>query len=301
MRPFSDKQIALLENFAAQAVIAMENARLITEQREALEQQTATAEVLQVINASPGNLAPVFDAMLEKATDLCAAAFGILWTFDGEHYHAVAFRNVPPAYSEFLRDPPPATPLTPLGRIAAGEAFAQIADMADEIFAAGGPLFHRAVELGGFRTIVGVPLRKDAVLLGAITIYRQEVRPFSDKQIALLQNFAAQAVIAMENARLLNEIRQRQEELRITFENMGDGVAMFDETQHLVAWNRKFQDILDVPDDIIARRQTFSEYVRYLAERGEYGPEPTRRSRCAGSSSKRVNPEPMSAPGRMGG
>ena len=273
IRPFSDKQIALLQNFAAQAVIAMENARLITEQREALEQQTATAEVLQVINASPGNLAPVFDAMLQKATDLCAAAFGILWTFDGEHYHANAFRNVPPAYAEFLRDPPPATPLTPLGRIAAGEAFAHIADIADEIFAAGGPLFHRAVEFGGFRTMVGVALRKDAVLLGAITIYRQEVRPFSDKQIVLLQNFAAQAVVAMENARLLDEIRQRQEELHITFENMGDGVAMFDETQHLVAWNRKFQDILDVPDDIIARRQTYYEYVRYLAERGEFGPD----------------------------
>jgi two-component system, NtrC family, sensor kinase len=274
VRPFSEGEIALLESFAAQAVVAMENARLITEQREALEQQTATAEVLQVINASPGNLTPVFDAMLEKAMRLCEAAFGILWTFDGDHYHAVAFRNVPTAYSEFLRDPPPATPLTPLGRIAAGEAFAHIADMADETFAAGGPMFHRAVELGGFRTIVGVSLRKDAVLLGAITIYRQEVRPFSDKQIVLLQNFAAQAVVAMENARLLDEIRQRQDELRITFENMGDGVAMFDETQHLVAWNRKFQDILDVPEDIIARRQTFTEYVRYLAERGEFGPDP---------------------------
>ena len=273
VQPFSKREIALLESFAAQAVIAMENARLINEQREALEQQTATAEVLQVINTSPGNLAPVFDAMLQKATDLCTAASGILWTFDGEHYHANAFRNVPTAYAEFLRDPPPATPLTPLGRIAAGEAFAHIADIADEVFAPGGPLFHRAVEFGGFRTMVGVALRKDAVLLGAITIYRQEVRPFSDKQIVLLENFAAQAVVAMENARLLNEVRQRQEELRVTFENMGDGVAMFGETQHLVAWNRKFQDILDVPDNIIARRQTFSEYVRYLADRGEYGSE----------------------------
>ncbi|MFL5288341.1 MAG: GAF domain-containing protein [Rhodopila sp.] len=269
---FAKAQVALLENFSAQAVVAMENARLLTEQREALERQTATAEVLQVINTSPGNLTPVFDAILQKATDLCAAAFGILWMFDGEHYDAAAFRNVPLAYREFLRDPPPATPLTPLGRIAAGEAFAQIADMADESFAAGGPMFNRAVELGRFRTIVGVQLRKDAGLLGAITIYRQEVRPFSDKQIVLLQNFAAQAVVAMENARLLDEIRQRQEELRVTFENMGDGVAMFDEAPRLVAWNRQFQELLDVPDGVLADRLTYEDYIHYLTSRGEYGP-----------------------------
>jgi signal transduction histidine kinase len=276
MRPFSDKQIALLQNFSAQAVIAMENARLLTETREALEQQTATAEVLGVINASPGKLIPVFDTMLEKAMHLCEAAFGILWTYEEGRFHAPALRSVPPAFAEFLRKPlGPFHPGSGLMRLLQGEDLIINSDMADEeIYRAGDALRRAIVDLGGARTAVNVSLRKEQTLLGAITVFRQEVRPFSDKHIALLQNFAGQAVIAMENARLLDEIRQRQDELRITFENMGDGVAMFDEGQRLVAWNRKFQDTLDVPDDIIARRQTYSEYVRYLAGRGEYGPDP---------------------------
>ena len=198
----------------------MENARLINEQREALEQQTSTAEVLQVINASPGNLAPVFDTILDKATSLCEAAFGELYGFDGESFPSLALKNVPAAYAASRR----AGPVKPIpgsfaARVIAGEYVIHIPDLKEEEAYRSGNAVRRAmVDLGGARTAIAVALHVDGQIRGGLIIYRQEVRPFSDKQIALLENFASQAVIAMENARLLTEQQEALEQQTATAE-----------------------------------------------------------------------------------
>jgi two-component system, NtrC family, sensor kinase len=183
--------------------------------QEALQQQTALAEVLEVINASAGDLVPVFDAMLEKATHLCEAAYGMLYRYDGEFFHAVVLRGVPAAFAKFMHSPIRPDPRNALGRLLAGESLVHIPDLrTDAAFASGDPLRLATVNLGGARTYLGVPLRDDGVLIGAIGAYRQEVRPFTDRQVALLQNFAAQAVVAINNARLFEEIHAKTADLQ---------------------------------------------------------------------------------------
>src|SRR5262249_30101446 len=211
VRPFTDKQIELVENFAQQAVIAIENTRLLNELRESLEHQTATSEVLQVISASPGELEPVFRAILQKSVTICDAKFATLYLAEGDGFRAVALHNTPPALAEKLEHALVRPgPHVPLGRAVATKTTAHIADMMHErCYIERDPMAVMGVELGGYRTVLAVPMLKDDLMVGAIAAYRQDVRPFSDKQIALVQSFASQAVIAIENSRLLNELRAR--------------------------------------------------------------------------------------------
>src|SRR6516165_10035163 len=219
VRPFTDKQIALVQNFAAQAVIAIENARLLNELRESLEQQTATAEVLKVISTSPGALEPVFDAMLENALRICEAKSGNLFGFNGKAFYLRADLGTPPAFAEFARQPRIWGRDTILGQIASGKLAVHIIDVhADDSSANQDPGRMMAVNVTGARTALGVPMLRENELIGAFVIFRQEVRAFTDKQIALVQNFAAQAVIAIENTRLLNELRQRTADLSESLE-----------------------------------------------------------------------------------
>src|SRR6516165_10504493 len=215
---FADRHVELLKTFADQAGIAIENTRLLNELRqrttdlsESLEQQTATSEVLRVISSSPGDLEPVFGAMLANATGLCEAKFGTLYTYDGNGFHAAAFHNAPPAYVEARKREPVINPLPdqPLGRVASTKQVAQVADItATRPYIERVPSVVTAAELAGYRTAVSVPMLKGDELIGAINLHRQEVRPFTDKQIALVKSFAAQAVVAIENTRLLNELRE---------------------------------------------------------------------------------------------
>ena len=219
VHPFTDKQIELVKNFAAQAVIAIENTRLLNELRqrtddlsESLEQQTATSEVLKVISSSAGKLEPVFAAMLANATRICEAAYGAMWLREDGKLRNVAFHGALPAAFSKLWKAGSEISLdsnVPIARAVRSGKAVKISDLKDDPgYREGHPLQVGAVDLGGIRTLIAVPMLKEGEHVGGITIYRREVRPFTDKQVELVQNFAAQAVIAIENTRLLNELRE---------------------------------------------------------------------------------------------
>jgi signal transduction histidine kinase len=228
VHPFTDRQIDLIKTFADQAVIAIENTRLFEAERtrtrelaEALEQQTATSEVLRVISSSPGELGPVFESILERAVRLCEAKFGTLFLCEGDAFRTVAMRNAPSAFYEFMQQrgaihPAAGTPLDQLSRTK--QVVKRSDDLADQVPSA-------AARLGGARSHLTVPMFKEGELVGAITIYHQEVRPFTDKQIELVKGFASQAVIAIENTRLLNELRQSLRLLEIASQHKSQFVA----------------------------------------------------------------------------
>src|SRR6516164_4463564 len=211
-QPFTDKQVELVTTFADQAVIAIENARLLNELRQrtadltqSLEQQTATSEVLGVISSSPGQLEPVFQTLLENATRLCAAKFGLLYLREGDAFRTVAMHNAPPTFAEVRRRDPLVHPFpgSNLTRLVNTNKVVHVPDItAEQAYIDRNPLYVAAVELGGFRALLVVPMLKEGELVGAIVIYRQEAGPFTDKQIELVRNFAAQAVISIENTRL---------------------------------------------------------------------------------------------------
>ncbi len=212
-KPFTEREISLLESFAAQAVLAIQNARLFNETKEALERQTATAEILEVINSSPANLTPVFDAILRKAHELCGIAHGSLQLWDGECIYAVAVHGMSEQFFNIQHQRRPITETPAVQALLRGERYFQIDDARESAFAAP----RRSADIDGTRTILGVPLRKDGRLLGVIFTTRREVKPFSEKEISLLESFAAQAAIAIENARLLNEVQAKTRDLEEAF------------------------------------------------------------------------------------
>jgi PAS domain S-box-containing protein len=273
VRPFTDNQMALLATFVDQAVIAIENARLVGELRErtaelacSVDELTATSDVLKIISRSSVELETVLDTLVETVTRLCRADQALMWRRQDDKYQMVAMRGLSAEAMRFtVAHPFPLDRSNAAGRAMLERRAVHVPDvLRDPEYRYGG------AQLAGARTLLGIPLLREDALIGIFVVIRTHVDPFTPKEIELATTFADQAVIAMENARLLDELRQRQAELRVTFDNMGDGVAMFDADTHLAAWNRNLQEMLDLPDAVLTKRPSSAELFRYLAARGEF-------------------------------
>jgi signal transduction histidine kinase/GAF domain-containing protein len=244
-----------------------ENAALRRELTQALDRQAATSDVLNVISRSSADLETVLDRLVVKVTRLCHAGSGHMLRRRGDSYHLVAACGLSERAKTFiLAHPIPSDRGSVTGRVALDRRAVHIPDvLQDREYT-----YREANKITGTRTILGIPLLREETLLGIFIVSRKRVDPFTGKDIELVTSFADQAVIAIENARLFEELRERQTELRVTLDNMGDGVAMFGADLRLAAWNRNFQEILDLPDAFLAKRPSHIEYFRYLADRGEF-------------------------------
>jgi len=264
---FATRQVELLQTFADQAVIAIENARLFNETREALERQTATSDVLKIISRSSVELEVVLDTLVQAVARLCRADQVYMFHLRHDLWHLIADYGLSAEARAFFQT----HPFTPgrgstSGRAAMEGRAASITDVLHD------PEYtlSEGQAIAGYRSTLGVPLFRENTLIGVFSIVRTRVDPFTNKEIELASTFADQAVIAIENARLFEELRDRQAELRVTFDNMGDGVAMFGADKRLASWNRNLQKMLDLADPFLISRPSFAELFRYLAARGEF-------------------------------
>ena len=263
-----DSLLALLADRDRELARAREQLQAKTRDfEESLQQQTATADVLKAISRSTLDLETVLNTLAETVMRLCRADHVYMFRRRGDKNHLVASHGLSQEAKEFVHTHPFAPDRSTLsGRVSLERRVVHIPDVLQDL-----EYSYEGLKIFDYRTMLGVPLLREDALIGIFVVARTRVQPFTDKEIELATSFADQAVIAIENARLFEQLRDRQAELRVTFDNMGDGVAMFGADTRLVAWNRNFQTILDLPDELVAQRPTYADFVRLLAERGEFG------------------------------